>query len=245
MPDLYWTLEDGFRVLGHLLAFLGNKELLDFGLWQNLTIELPHKALPFDPLNSPELPLQAFTKLRHLTWAAHPQQILKSWLPLAPSLLQNLEILTIDCNISSHDFTYILRHVNRLSTLSLKHIRRESMSTPVTPPINHCSRQRYPVPALETLTVCSDEDICTVFDNFHFPSLLNLTLMLGYPTFQSNFHDLESFNWGALESFDLHSDLRDVERTHFQTLLSPQGEFRLHSAYHFISWATTSPTTHV
>ncbi|KAH0582827.1 hypothetical protein H2248_010734 [Termitomyces sp. 'cryptogamus'] len=237
-----WTLEDGFRVLGRLLSFLGHEELLDFGLWQNLEIELPNRALPFNRFNSSELPLANFTKLRQLTWTGHPKQILDSWLPLTPSLLPNLEILTITSDITSHDFAYILRQANRLETLSLQHIRRDSMSMSVTPLINYCSRQRYPVTALKNLTVVSDEDICIVLDQFYFPSLLSLTLELHYPAFQSNFHDLESFNWGVLERFEFWSDLWNADTANFNTILSSEAEFSPHHGGHTVSWATTLPT---
>ncbi|KAG5353554.1 hypothetical protein C0989_005526 [Termitomyces sp. Mn162] len=242
----HWPLEDGFHILGRLLAFMGNEKLLKFGLWENLEIELPNRDLPFNRLDCPELPLATLTKLRQLTWTGHPKQILNSWLPLTPSLLQNLEILTITCDITSYDFAYILRQVNRLKTFSLKHIRRDSMSMSVTPLIKRHSRQRYPVTTLKNLTVVSDEDICIVFDQFYFPSLLSLTLGLRYPAFQSNFHDLESFDWGALKRFKFRSDLWNVDATNFDILLSSGAEFSHHYGGHTVSWQTTLPkATHM
>ncbi|KAG6847617.1 hypothetical protein H0H93_007036, partial [Arthromyces matolae] len=91
------------RSLGNWLIRLGTS-YLDFKYWDTLTIELPIRMeLPFDPDDSPVLPIEKMARLRHLIWRGHPAQLRASFLPFSPLLLQNLETLTIESDLTLDD----------------------------------------------------------------------------------------------------------------------------------------------
>ncbi|KAG6835123.1 hypothetical protein H0H93_004613, partial [Arthromyces matolae] len=91
------------RSLGNWLILLGTS-YLDFKYWDTLAIELPIRMeLSFDPDNGPVLPIKKMARLRHLKWRGHPAQLRASFLPFSPVLLQNLETLTIESDLTLDD----------------------------------------------------------------------------------------------------------------------------------------------
>ncbi|KAG6896191.1 hypothetical protein C0992_009764 [Termitomyces sp. T32_za158] len=187
-----WPLGLGFQRLGEFLAFLDDEEI-GFERWHRLTISLPDLELPYDILSSPMLPLNAFTNLRDLIWKGHRKQLLASWLPLSPSVLETLNTLEIQCDIALQDCCYLLYHCTNLQNVTLKIIQKALAHESVfgfVVPSGHTSRP------LEYLCLVSDDDIGPLLRPFNFPLLRHIDFRLGYPTW-STLSDL--MIWKTLE----------------------------------------------
>ncbi|KAG5352691.1 hypothetical protein C0989_001033 [Termitomyces sp. Mn162] len=169
--------EQGLRHLGGYLAFIG-KEEIDFKLWTELEVNLPvNEPLPFT-VDSRHfrslLPANAFTNLKRLTWSAHREQLVASWLPFTPSLLLTLTNLVICCDLSLIDCSYILYHAKQLKELTVCTLRKDLSHYPVL------SQQFYAsdVPHLTSLILRSDDDLVPLLTRCKFPSLRYLDLDL-------------------------------------------------------------------
>ncbi|KAG6876160.1 hypothetical protein C0993_005296, partial [Termitomyces sp. T159_Od127] len=199
-----WPLGLGFQRLGEFLVFLDNEEI-GFERWHKLTVSLPDLELPYDIISSPKLPLNAFTNLRDLTWRGHRKQLLASWLPLSPSVLQTLHTLEIQCDIAMKDCCYLLYHGINLQKVTLKIIQKALAHESIfgfIAPSGHTSRP------LEYLCLVSDDDIGPLLRPFDLPFLRHIDFDLGYPTW-STFADLRI--WKTLETVHMKGEIAIVD----------------------------------
>ncbi|KAH0583127.1 hypothetical protein H2248_011013 [Termitomyces sp. 'cryptogamus'] len=217
----HWPLGLGFQRLGEFLTFLGNEEIV-YERWCKLTISLPDLELPYNMLSLPILPLDALTNLRHLTWKGHRKQLLTSWLPLLPSILQTLTTLKIQCDIALQDCYYLLYHGVNLENVTLKIIQKGLSHEPVFSSIVSSGCMSRP---LEYLCVVSDDNIEPLLRPFTFPSLHHIDFTLGYPL-HSTLADLRI--WKTLETICLSGDilLRNHDWIRSQCSATTQCHFR-------------------
>ncbi|KAG6908736.1 hypothetical protein DXG01_003440 [Tephrocybe rancida] len=88
-----WLPDHGLRRPGEYLAYIGDEEV-DYDRWTDLTVDLPDdEPLPYDLNSVPVLPPDVLTNLKRLTWKAHREQLIASWIPFNPSLLNTLSTL--------------------------------------------------------------------------------------------------------------------------------------------------------
>ncbi|KAG6843571.1 hypothetical protein H0H87_003057 [Tephrocybe sp. NHM501043] len=209
--EMHWELGKGYRELGELLTILGT-DILPFDCWEKLTIRLPDVDLPYDAVQAPALPLKELTTLRHLVWSGHPMQMLNSWFPLSPPLLQRLHTLDIKCNIAWEDCVYIFRNIHQLRSLKLHSIQRASVTSPVIPHDLTLSLA-ITLHFLTRLSLESCEDIFPLLRNVRFPSLRHLELVLLCTSSGSNINELDNINWENLESLGLYGDFDNSNTT--------------------------------
>ncbi|KAG6807305.1 hypothetical protein H0H87_001614, partial [Tephrocybe sp. NHM501043] len=65
-----WPLDLGFKRLGEFLAVLAHGEI-PYEHWNELTVDLPNVALPYDTTAPALIPLDALRNLRTLKWSGH------------------------------------------------------------------------------------------------------------------------------------------------------------------------------
>ncbi|KAG5719532.1 hypothetical protein E4T56_gene17890 [Termitomyces sp. T112] len=222
-----WHPPEGFIELWRCLTILGN-EILDFSYWTELTISLPNLEISYDRFAFSILPLDAHRTLQRLTWSGHSAQLINSWLPLTPPLLQSLQMLTLTCDISLQDSSYILYHGTQLKSLIIRTIRPTSFIDSVFPHLESSSRN--PRTCLEELDLTSRADISSLLAQFEFPSLRILRIKLWYPTCRSGVQDAENFDWKKLKQVELSADLstEDQDRIRSRCYPTTQIQFRDH-----------------
>ncbi|KAG6827234.1 hypothetical protein H0H87_005246 [Tephrocybe sp. NHM501043] len=181
-----WPLDLGFRRLGEFLAVLAHGEI-PYEQWNELNIELPNVAVPYDTAAPTLIPLDALRNLRTLKWSGHRHQLRASWLPFAPAVLQPLTTLHITCDLALQDCMYILFHGTSLKEFKFK-ISKGFANEPVLP--FDASERLCVERPMETLNLTSDDDIVPLLHPFSFPSLRHLKLHLSHPT-TSTFHRLD------------------------------------------------------
>ncbi|KAG6824431.1 hypothetical protein H0H92_006909 [Tricholoma furcatifolium] len=119
-------LNECFSSLGCYMHFLVS-HLVDTSFLHEIKLYLPKDIeLQYDPNASPPIPSTALVHLRHLKFAGHSTQLLSTFLPLSPVLLENLETIELDCNIAIDDCTYILYHVKQVKKITIRMIKRSS-----------------------------------------------------------------------------------------------------------------------
>ncbi|KAG6879473.1 hypothetical protein C0992_002359 [Termitomyces sp. T32_za158] len=202
-----WPLEQGFRRLGEYLGYIGNEEI-GFKHWTELNIDLP-SAEPLDFAYSPNrsghlLAPNALANLKRLAWSGHREQLIASWLPFTPSLLDTLTNLILCCDLALTDCSYILHHGRQLKELTVRTLRRDIAHCPVLSQQIHASD----TPHLITLTLRSDDDLVPWLTQCKFASLRHLDLDLLYPT-ASTFPLFKL--WSNLETINLSGDLKQEE----------------------------------
>ncbi|KAG6809568.1 hypothetical protein H0H92_015751 [Tricholoma furcatifolium] len=186
-------LLEGFQELGSILSVLGTSEHLPFECWEDIWIKLPEVEIPFDPSTSARLPVESLTNLCSLRLSGHSRQILDSWLPLTPFILQRLQILHIDCRISLEDCKYVMSNATNVATLSIKCISGPSLSKsfipPGPPPDVIC------FPFLDYLDIAAEVNIDDLLESIELPSLRIVSGYLLHDDATSRFQDLKSRNW--------------------------------------------------
>ncbi|KAG6888344.1 hypothetical protein C0995_009091 [Termitomyces sp. Mi166 len=193
-----WPPEKGLDRLGEYLAYIG-KEEVDFEHWTELNVSLPTNApLPFIAHSLHSLPPYALANLKRLTWSAHREQLITSWLPFTPTLLYTLANLVMCCDLSLIDCSYILHYGKQLNELTVRTLRRDI--SPVLSKKIHASEVTH----LISLTLRSDDDLVPLLTQCEFPSLRRIDLDLLYP----NTLTFRSFKfWSNLETVNLSGDL--------------------------------------
>ncbi|KAG6910069.1 hypothetical protein DXG01_013519 [Tephrocybe rancida] len=199
-----WPSDLSFRRLGEFLSVLAHGEI-PYEHWSELNIILPDVKLSYDT-NSPALIRLGAFKILHLKWAGHRQQLIASWLPFAPSLLQNLATLHLTCHLALQDCTYILFHANNLKEFMVHSIYKGFAHEPILP--FESSGVRVKRPHLECLTLTSDDDIAPLMQLFSFTSLYHINFHLCYPT-MSTFHYLDI--WRSLKTAYLDCWITDED----------------------------------
>ncbi|KAG6914620.1 hypothetical protein DXG01_016271 [Tephrocybe rancida] len=205
-----WQPEEGFRRLGDYLSFLGTHEL-DFGSWSRLEICLPDMGIPYESPSTPLIPLDALTSLRRLTWYGHRNQLVNSWLPLTPPILQSLHFLDINCEIAIEDCSRILLHAKRLRHFAVDNIEVNTdqvLTESLRSPENYRSGE-HERPYLEFLRIKSSVDIIPLLYPFYFPSLRTISLVLAYPTKIRSLPP--AFEWKDMHRVSLVCDLSDAD----------------------------------
>ncbi|KAG6825630.1 hypothetical protein H0H92_003005 [Tricholoma furcatifolium] len=221
-------LNECFSSLGYYLRFLVTR-VVDTSLFHELKLVLPTDiALRYDPTACPPIPPRALLHLRHLTWAGHPVQLLSSFVPLSPALLENLETLSIHCNMTLDDCIYILYHAKRIKKFDIHTIKRPSQAQTVFP-LNSLGvpSQGIFICPVEDLQLRSEDEYGPLFERFRFPFLRHLKIF-GWNAHWMHLSALcgmEALNWEALETLRASCPDHDGEEERFLSYLSSSAHF--------------------
>ncbi|KAG6829834.1 hypothetical protein H0H87_009991 [Tephrocybe sp. NHM501043] len=218
-----WPEELGYRRLGDYLAYLGTHEL-DFGSWTKLEICLPDVGIRYNAPSTPLIPLDALNSLRNLQFYGHRNQLVDSWLPLTPSIIQSLFTLDINCEIAVEDCVRILLHGKRLKTFLVDNIEPntdEVLVNSLRSPTKYRSGE-HDRPYLEFLRIKSAADITPLLHPFFFPSLKTLNLVLSYPTKLRSLPP--AFEWKNLENSSLVCDITNEDSQWIRDRCNPNGQ---------------------
>ncbi|KAG6916118.1 hypothetical protein DXG01_008393 [Tephrocybe rancida] len=201
-----WSLEQGFTQLGQYLDLLGTS-MIDFGCWESMTVRLPQVQIPYYYSRATELPVEALHSLRFLIWHGHRQQMVSSWLPFTPSLLDQLTSLNIVTDLSLEDCARLLSHTSTLMHFTAKTIRWSGDTTILT----HLDRRPPMVkPRLAVICITSDVDLVSLLRRFQLPDLTHVAFDLSFHTSASSFASL-GIAWHKLEGVSLLCDMTDMD----------------------------------
>ncbi|KAG6809143.1 hypothetical protein H0H92_001421 [Tricholoma furcatifolium] len=209
VPDNAELLQ-GFLELGSILSVLGTMTGSPFGRWGELEISLPNREILFEPDEHPRLPAIAshLTSLHSLSWTGHSRQLLDSWLPLTPALLQTLKKLQIRSCIVPEYLSYILRNSTGARELTIGYVTSPAFSTSVIPPgPPKTESDVIRLSFLNTLKITAFVDICPVLEPVRFPSLTQVCFILRCTAYTTSLQDL-NINWsrGSVRLIGFFSD---------------------------------------
>ncbi|KAG6826735.1 hypothetical protein H0H92_014664 [Tricholoma furcatifolium] len=183
-------LVEGFHQLASILSVLGDAEHLPFEYWESLWLLLPEREIPFKPHKFPKFPAELLTNLRELRWKGHPRQLIDSWFPLTPVILQKVQTLYIFCSISPEDCNYVMRNATSVKQLYIERISGPFFSIPVLPP---AATSDYCLPFLRDLWIQADTDISSVLEPLLIPSPRFVDVCVRHAIVVSSFLALENF----------------------------------------------------
>ncbi|KAG6829616.1 hypothetical protein H0H92_004023 [Tricholoma furcatifolium] len=215
-----WSPEHGYRRLGDYLAYIGKYEL-DFGSWTNLQMFLPKTRLPYTEPATPLLPLDALTNLRSLKWCGHRNQLVQSWLPLTPSIIQSLHSLDLTCELALEDCIRLLLHGKRLKQFSVDSIEANAdqvLSDSLRSPMKYRTGE-HERPYLEFLKITSSVDISPLLAPFFFPSVTIIDWVLSYPT-RVRFLP-EAVDWQRLDYVSIVCDFEEEDSVWIRKICKP------------------------